>query len=315
MKMTKSPILTITALLLLMCALPGFIHAQEQSDLALVHPEVAEFAPIIITESDYSCLQNLDCIKDTHFLSLRRWNISFTNENVRNASNYMLKGQADNEEIRAIYDADGSLIEAEHIRKNTRLPLTILNQISQPDFSGWKMTSNQVTVKDFNPENTTYIVQMEKSQHNQEIHFNHDGEIIYRKAPIDLRQNEYSCFQSIECLKNNPEFKKQGWQIDFKTDDRSPVRKYQLESYSNNVSVQASYDYRGRLKEATLIRSDSKLPHHILSNLVTDHNGWTMISNKTTVKDFDQHKVTYEVTLQKNGETKQVKYDANGNLI
>ncbi len=315
MKMTKSPILTITALLLLICALPGHIHAQEQPGLALIYPEVAEFAPIIITESDYSCLQNLDCIKDTHFLSLRRWNISFTNENVSNVSKYMLKGQAENEEIRAIYDSDGSLIEAEHIRKNTRLPLAVRNQISQPEFSGWKMTSNQVIVKDFDPKNTTYIVQLEKSQHDQEIHFNHDGEMIYRKAPIDIRQNVYTCFQSIECLKNNPDFKEQGWHIEFIPNDQSPVRKYQLESFSNNVSVQASYDNRGRLKEATLIRTDSKLPKHILRNLVTDHNGWTMISNKTTVKDFDQHKVTYEVTLQKNGETKLVKFDVSGDQI
>jgi hypothetical protein len=315
MKMTKSPLLTMTALLLLICTLPGFTHAQDQSDLALVYPEAAEFAPIIITESDYNCLQNLDCIKDTHFLSLRRWNITFIDENIRNAPNYILKGHADNEEIRAIYDSDGSLLEAEHIRKNIRLPLSVRNQISQPEFSGWKMTSNSMTVRDFSPEQTTYVVKLEKSRHNQEVHFNREGEMIYRKAPINISENEFSCFRHIDCISDNPEFKRMGWDIQFKSDDHRPARSYKLESHSNNISVRASYNNRGQLTGATLTRTDSKLPGHILKNLVIGYEGWTMVSNRTTFLDFDPDKVTYEVTLQNDGQTKHVKYDRDGNQI
>lgn len=315
MKMTKSLLLTITALLITGIALTGSLQAQTQSDLAVFHPEMAKFKSIAITENDYECFQHLDCIKDNYMLSLQRWNISLTDKNVSNAPNYVLKGEAENEMIRAIYNAEGSLLEAEHIRKNTRLPNIVRNQINQPEFSDWRMTNNQIIVKDFSPEQTTYIVQLEKLQYQQEIHFNYQGEMTYRKAPINISQDTYSCFRSIECLKNNPDFKQKGWHIQFSSNAQQPTRNYILESHSNNIEVQASYNTHGQLIEATLIRTDSKLPIHILEHLFTEHEGWSMTSNRITVKDFDPEKVSYEISLEKDGKTKKVKYDGSTNLM
>lgn len=98
--------------------------------------------------------------------------------------------------------------------------------------------------------------------------------------------------------------------------NRNKVSELRLVGNGKDTSLEAVYGRDGKLISAKLVKKDHPLPSIISRHLVSDSfKDWTMISNKTYVRDFDAMSTEYEVVMKK-GKTKQtVHFDYHGNPI
>ncbi|MEX1269878.1 MAG: hypothetical protein WEA56_12780 [Balneolaceae bacterium] len=131
---------------------------------------------IVLLEVDYSCLQNIQCLKDTNFLKKKGWNIRFENDG--EVGPYTLEGSNGlRKTLNARYDKNGELIEASLIRMNVNLP-TVVKKSILTDFPDWTMTSNEMIVTDFDAGKTEYKVSLKKGIDRQTLFFDYDGDRI-----------------------------------------------------------------------------------------------------------------------------------------
>ena len=130
---------------------------------------------------------------------------------------------------------------------------------------------------------------------------------------LTIHVSNYSCFQSLECLKEeNPFINSNLDEIVF-----NPHRyeKYIVKGSSNNEDVYAIYDGRGDLVNATLRQRNIKLPSEIYEVLLSDsYSPWNIIGNELVVHNFDIKSMTYKVILSMNGEVKVEYFDRHGNI-
>jgi hypothetical protein len=316
MKMTKMLILLVTAFLICLTSIAGILQAQSNSDLAMTYEAKPDIIPFEIHETDYTCLTSLDCLRNNHLMAAKGWNVSFNNMGGQHTSQYVLNGTGENEVLRAIYDSNGRMIEAIHTRKNTRLPSAIRNFIASGEYKDWTMTANEMSVRDFNPEKTTYVVNMRNQNQRHILHFNHKGENVKRTAPIVITSDDYSCLKSIDCLKNSPKFRERGWRITFDGNRTGVNERYELRSQSDTESLYARYDSDGELVEADFRRKNTTLPRAVREYLVTEkYTDWTMTANEMSVRNFESDQTTYKVTLEKGNHQKELHFNSDGERI
>lgn len=134
-------------------------------------------------------------------------------------------------------------------------------------------------------------------------------------SKIFITEEDYPCFQSIDCLKTSQKFKDRGWNIAFKEDIQIPDE-YVMRGEVTNMYLNARYDRRGNLIESTLYRKNTALPSSVRRQLVQDDlTGWTMIENEMVVNDFEVQKTEYKIVLEKDDNTQILYFDNEGNRI
>lgn len=132
-----------------------------------------------IVEEDYPYLKNLDCIKNGYFTHQRKLGLKLRNMNRNDHSFFVLNGDGKNLNIVAKYDQTGNLIEGTLVQKDIPIPQSILRFIySDDEFDGWKMTGNEIQVKDFDPYQTEYKVSLSNGNETRVLHFREYGESI-----------------------------------------------------------------------------------------------------------------------------------------
>lgn len=131
-----------------------------------------------IVEEDYPFLKNLECMKKNNYLKNRGWNLKLRNINPKNASHYELRAQGPKIDLHATYDKDGKLVESTFRKRDTRIPYAIRKFIISGEFEGWKMISNEMTVKDFNTYQTEYKVVLSDGTMEKVLHFKNHGNWI-----------------------------------------------------------------------------------------------------------------------------------------
>ena len=316
MKMTKMLILLVTAILISLTSITEILQAQSNSDLALIYEAMPESLPVEINEEDFSCMASLDCVRNNKFMAGKGWNVSYKNMGGQHSDHYVLTGTGENEELRARYDSYGRLIEAKLTRKNTRLPSAIRSFIASGEYKDWTMTANETTVRDFNPEKTTYVVHMADQYQRHVLHFNHKGENIKKIVPIVITSDDYSCLKSIDCLKNSPKFRERGWNITFNGNTAGRNERYELKSQTDRESLHASYNSSGDLVEADFRRKNTTLPRAVREYLVTEkYKDWTMTANEMRVRNFEPGQTTFKVTLEKGKDQKNLYFNSDGERI
>lgn len=264
-----------------------------------------------IDEEDYLCLQNIHCLEDADLLKEKGWNIRF--ENMEDSGPFTLTGhKGSRKTLEASYDEKGELIDAQLIRSNTVLPRTIQDHLGNK-FPGWTISSNEMLVEDFDIEKTQYIVNLKMGTHRETLYFNHLGEQTGARE-IVLLEEDYLCLQNIQCLKDTDFLEKKGWNIRF--ENNGETGPYTLAG-SNGLrkTLDARYDKKGELIEASLIRMNVKLPMVIKKSLFNEFPDWTMTSNEMIVTDFDAAKTEYKVSLKKGTERQTLYYDYDGARI
>lgn len=131
-----------------------------------------------IVEEDYPFLKNLECMKKNNYLENRGWNLKLRNINPENPSHYELRAQGPKIDLQATYDKDGKLVESTFRKIDTRIPYAIRKFIISGEFEGWKMISNEMTVKDFNAYQTEYKVVLSDGSMEKVLHFKNHGNWI-----------------------------------------------------------------------------------------------------------------------------------------
>lgn len=316
MKMTKKLILLVTAVLICVTSMAGILQAQSSADLAMTYEATPETLPVVINEDDFSCMASLDCLRNNKLIAGKGWNVSFKNLGRQHSNHYLLNGTGENEELRAMYDANGRLMEAKLTRKNTRLPSAIRSYIATGEYKDWTMSANEMTVRDFNPEKTTYVVHLRDHSKLHVLHFDHQGEIVKKIVPIVITSDDYSCLKNIDCLKNSPKFRERGWSITFDGNTTGVNERYELRSQSDRESLYAKYDSGGKLVEADFRRKNTTLPRAVSEYLVTEqYRDWTMTANEMVVRDFEPDQTTYKVTLEKGNNQKKLYFNSDGERI
>lgn len=128
---------------------------------------------------------------------------------------------------------------------------------------------------------------------------------------IIITEEDYPCFQSIECLKTNQKFRN----IAFSEDIQFPDE-YVMSGEVTNMYLNARYDRRGNLIESTLYRKNTALPSSVRRQLVQDGlAGWTMMENEMVVNDFEAQKTEYKIVLEKDDNRQTLYFDNEGNRI
>lgn len=130
---------------------------------------------------------------------------------------------------------------------------------------------------------------------------------------LTIQENNFSCYQDLECLKQNNPFKNSN--LDEMRIHNNRVSKYVIEGSSRDEEIYAEYNRNGELITATLIQRNIVLPIDLMKTLISDDfNSWKMIGNELVVEDFDKRSMQYKIILQKGDMTKIVTFDRNGNI-
>lgn len=301
--------LFVISFLLLGCGIRG--NAQPKSAPSADYKESKTESTMIITEDDYSCLLNIHCLKDTGILAEKGWNIRF--ENMNKLGPYTISGRNGfRKTLEASYDENGELTDARLTRINVVLPRAIRAFLDN-ELSGWTVTSNEMVVEDFNTEKTEYKVNLKKGTARQSIYFNHLGKPIGFRE-IVLQESDYSCLQNIHCLESTELLQEKGWNIRF--ENIGETGPYALTGKNGlRKTLNARYDKKGELIEASLIRVNVVLPAAVRESIVAEFPDWTMTSNEMAVADFDAAKTEYKVNLKKGSERQTVWFDEEGSRI
>ena len=130
-----------------------------------------------IGEDDYPHFLNISGLK-------RYSNIKYNGlEIVSNkVGNYTLVGNGKRMKLFAMYGADGNLINGSFIKKDSLIPVFIIEHLRAYRTEDWKMAGNKTFVIDFDPLKTEYEVELQRENENRTVFFDHAGKPIKRLA-------------------------------------------------------------------------------------------------------------------------------------
>lgn len=132
-------------------------------------------------------------------------------------------------------------------------------------------------------------------------------------SKLTIQENNFSCYQNLQCLKQNNPFKNSN--LDEMRINSNRISKYVIEGSSRDEEIYAEYNRHGDLITATVIQRNIVLPMELMETLISDEfNSWKMIGNELVVEDFDKHRMRYKIILQKDDMTKIETFDRNGNI-
>lgn len=134
-----------------------------------------------LSEEDYECLQQLSCVVESKELREKGWVVTFdeTIADYPQERTAQLKG--DNIALTARYDKEGNLLRGKYERQNVALPRDLLAHLAGEDFSGWEMTGNNMTVRDFNAASTVYNIILESEDGEKTVTFTHSDIMNMKK--------------------------------------------------------------------------------------------------------------------------------------
>lgn len=94
------------------------------------------------------------------------------------------------------------------------------------------------------------------------------------------------------------------------------AKSFTIRTNGKRYQLNATYGADGNLIRGIYTTKDSNIPRTIRDYLATDDfKGWTMIHNKTIVRDFDVERTEYEVNLERDGVKQTLLFDHSGNRI
>lgn len=134
---------------------------------------------LTIHVDNYSCFQNLQCLKDVNpFKSSNLDEIVF---NPHRYEKYIVKGTSNNEDVYALYNGSGELINATVRQRNIKLPKAIYEVLISDPYSGWNMIGNELVVHNFDAKSMTYKVILSMDGEVKVEYFDHRGNL---KSPL-----------------------------------------------------------------------------------------------------------------------------------
>lgn len=128
---------------------------------------------LMIHEDNFSCFQNLQCLmKDNPFRTSNLDDIRFNNHEYQT---YVVEGTSKNEEVYAVYDQDGLLIESTVTQRNIVLPEKISRSLVSSEFRDWTLIGNELEVRNFDKNTMLYKVVLQNGEEVRVEYFDRNG--------------------------------------------------------------------------------------------------------------------------------------------
>ena len=127
----------------------------------------------------YSCFQNLECLKKEN--PFNNSNLDEIVFNPHRYEKYIVKGTSNNEDIYAIYDGRGEMINATLRQRNIKLPSAIHEALLSDSYNTWNMIGNELVVHNFDVKSMTYKVILSMNGEVKVEYFDRHGNI---KSPL-----------------------------------------------------------------------------------------------------------------------------------
>ena len=128
---------------------------------------------LMIHEDNFSCFQNLQCL-----MKKNPFRYSSYNELRINSYEYqefVVEGASKNEDVYAVYDQNGHLIEATVSQRNIALPGKITRTLVSGEFRGWSMIGNELEVHNFDKKTMLYKVVLQNGDEFRVQYFDRNG--------------------------------------------------------------------------------------------------------------------------------------------
>lgn len=128
---------------------------------------------LMIHEDNFSCFQNLQCLmKENPFRTSNLDDIRFNNHEYQT---YVVEGTSKNEEVYAVYDQDGLLIESTVTQRNIVLPEKVSRSLVSSEFRDWTLIGNELEVHNFDKNTMLYKVVLQNGEEVRVEYFDHNG--------------------------------------------------------------------------------------------------------------------------------------------
>lgn len=128
-----------------------------------------------INEDDFTCFQDLQCLKLKN--PFNNSNLNEFNYNSNSYESYVINGSSRDEEVYAVYDKKGRLIKATLTQRNFRLPKAIEEALRDSEFADWKVVGSELTVENFDKRKMQYKVVLQNEGIVRVTQFDRDGNI------------------------------------------------------------------------------------------------------------------------------------------
>jgi hypothetical protein len=134
-----------------------------------------------LNEKDYECFQQLSCVAESEELRSKGWVVTLDETIINYPLERTARMTGEGIALIARYDKNGNLLRGTYERQNVALPKDLLNHLAGEDFSGWAMTANNMTIRDFDVTSTVYHIILENETGKKTVRFTH-SDVMDMKA-------------------------------------------------------------------------------------------------------------------------------------
>ncbi|MCW9708214.1 hypothetical protein [Fodinibius salsisoli] len=138
-------------------------------------------------------------------------------------------------------------------------------------------------------------------------------EVVVEKTTVltMIGENDYPNFLNISGLKKYSNIRYTGL-----APGSAGAKTFTLKNTGKKFKLFATYREDGSLIKGIITSKDAPVPLTIRNYLAADdYKDWTMVHNKTVVRNFDAQRTEYEVDLERDGMKQRLFFDHSGNRI
>lgn len=237
----------------------------------------------------------------------------------RNASvdYYVATATGDRISCESVYDKNGKLIRAKTVLTDIKLPSHVAKAV-RDEYPEWKVSNGHFVFRDFDMDKKHFEVVIARDGKEQTPYYDDMGKRmelgeIGRRKYTEIQRNRVpkTVAESIEGdflpCKEGPK-----WYVE---DEQAQVDEYVVRTTGQNLNCEAVYDRKGRLIRSETVMSNIKLPRPVMERVSANFPRWKITQDKMVMENFDKQKAIYEVSIDRDGKTMKVYYDANGKRV
>ena len=131
---------------------------------------------LTVNENSMACFQTLQCLISEN--PFKNSNLDKIRLNNSKSQRFLVEGSSENEELHAVYQGNGTLIEATVIQRNIILPKKIYETLAAGEFESWTMIENKLEIKNFVENTKQYTVVLSRDNEVRVEYFDKTGNLI-----------------------------------------------------------------------------------------------------------------------------------------
>jgi hypothetical protein len=153
-------------------------HASSFQSSSVTDDAATHKINLTINEANFSCFQEIQCLKRENFF--KKSNLDETTLRSNRFEKYIISGSSRNEDLHAVYDSYGMLLEATVIQRNIPLPTAISNVLISSDLQSWTMIGNELEIKNFDKNRMSYKLILQRDGEIRVEYFDRYGNQLSR---------------------------------------------------------------------------------------------------------------------------------------